>query len=130
MNTVLKDLLKLQGLEFGKGAGKPADPLAAELRAKIPPPILAHYDRLLARGKKGVAVVQNQVCTGCHMRLPVGVVNTLLQGGDVQLCETCGRYLYLPKPSSEPAELPAPAPAASPKPRTKSRRRKKSSHAA
>jgi len=32
----------------------------------------AKVRRLMARGKKGLAAVRNQVCTGCHMRVPVG----------------------------------------------------------
>ncbi len=96
MNAVLTNLLKLQALEFNETDDKNAEAQMAELRGQIPLPILGQYDRLVARGKKGVAVVRNQVCTGCHMRLPIGTVNTLMQGTDIQLCDTCGRYLYLP----------------------------------
>jgi hypothetical protein len=99
MNDLLTNLLKLQALEFDETAAKNAESQKAELRAQIPQPILGHYDRLAARGKKGVAVVRNQVCTGCHMRLPIGTINTLMQAQDLQLCDTCGRYLYLPGPS-------------------------------
>jgi predicted nucleic acid-binding Zn-ribbon protein len=96
MNSVLQDLMKLQTLEFGETGDKQAEAQAAELRGKIPQPIIAHYDRLRVRGKKGVAVVRNQVCTGCHMHIPIGQINMLMRGEDVQLCESCGRYLYLP----------------------------------
>ena len=99
MNSVLQDLLKLQTLEFGEAGNKPAEAQAAELRGKIPQPIIGHYDRLRVRGKKGVAVVRNQVCTGCHMHIPIGQINMLMRGEDVQLCESCGRYLYLPDPA-------------------------------
>jgi predicted nucleic acid-binding Zn-ribbon protein len=87
-------------------------------------PILAHYDRLVARGKKGVAVVRNQVCGGCHMKLPIGTVNTLMQGHDVQLCDTCGRYLYLP----DPAETQFVEAVAAAKPAPKPRKRKALAH--
>ncbi len=96
MNEVLTNLLKLQALEFNETEDQNAEAQIAELRGRVPPPILGHYDRLVARRKKGVAVVRNQVCTGCHMRLPIGTINTLMQGSDIQLCDTCGRYLYLP----------------------------------
>jgi predicted nucleic acid-binding Zn-ribbon protein len=99
MNNVLQNLLKLQVLEFGEVAGKKVEAQAAELRVKIPQPILGHYDRLRAHGKKGVAVVRNQVCTGCHMHVPIGQITMLMRGEDVQLCENCGRYLYLPDPA-------------------------------
>ena len=96
MNIVLQDLLKLQALEFGEAPDKNAEAQATELRGKIPQPIIGHYDRLRVRGKKGVAVVRNQVCTGCHMHVPIGQITVLMRGEDVQLCESCGRYLYLP----------------------------------
>jgi hypothetical protein len=99
MNDPLTNLLKLQALDFDETAPKNAESQKAELRANIPLPILGHYDRLVARGKKGVAVVRNQVCTGCHMRLPIGTINTLMQAQDIQICDTCGRYLYLPDPA-------------------------------
>jgi hypothetical protein len=38
------------------------------------------------------------------MHVPRGVVLTLMRGEDIQLCENCGRYLYL----SEQPELPNP----------------------
>jgi len=95
MNNLINSLSKLQSLEFDGQAGPDREKQIAGLRAKIPAPILGHYDRLVARGKKGVAVVQKQVCTACHMRVPRGVVLTLMHGDDVQLCENCGRYLYL-----------------------------------
>jgi predicted nucleic acid-binding Zn-ribbon protein len=99
MNSVLQDLLKLQALEFGETTEKNVEALAAELRSKLPPTIVGHYDRLRVRGKKGVAIVRNQVCTGCHMRVPIGLVTELMRGEDIQLCETCARYLYLPDPA-------------------------------
>ena len=96
MNTILQDLLKLQSLDFTESAGKSAAAQAEELRGKIPQPIIGHYERLRARGKKGVAVVRNQVCTGCHMHVPIGQITVLMRGEDIELCESCGRYLYLP----------------------------------
>ena len=122
MNDLLQYLLKLQALKFGEGTEKNIGVSEVELRAKVPVQILAHFDRLIARGKKGVAIVRNQVCTSCHMSVPIGVIVTLRQGQDIQLCETCGRYLYLP-PDVETAVA---EPAASPKPEKKPRKPKKS----
>ena len=96
MNELIQSLLRLQALQFGDVTSKDAEFLILELRTKIPPPILGHYDRLVTRGKRGIAVVRNQVCTGCHMRLPIGVITTLMRGEDIQVCDSCGRYLYLP----------------------------------
>jgi len=122
MNELLQNLVKLQSLEFGEIKEKNAGATITELRGKIPAQIIAHYDRLMARGKKGVAAVRNQVCTGCHMRVPIGVVTTLMHDTDIQICESCGRYLYL-SDSTSPA---APAGPAKPKPARKARTPKKS----
>lgn len=125
MIELLQNLLKLQALDFEEMTDKNVETTTAELRAKIPPQILGHYDRLVARGKKGVAMVRNQVCTGCHMRQPIGVIMTLKHNQDIQLCESCGRYLYLPpEAESEPAEAAVPV-----KPK-KGRKPRKSSLAA
>jgi hypothetical protein len=121
MNALLQNLVTLQSLEFGGGKDKNAAASLAELRAKIPTQILAHYDRLVARGKKGMAAVHGQVCSGCHMQVPLGVVMTLRNGLDIQLCESCGRYLYLPPVVETEAAKPAPAE----KPARKTRKPKK-----
>jgi predicted nucleic acid-binding Zn-ribbon protein len=96
MKDWLQNLVRLQSLEFGDDKSAQVEESMAALRAGIPPQILGHYDRLVARGKKGVAAVRGQVCSGCHMQVPLGVVMTLRHGQDIQLCENCGRYLYLP----------------------------------
>ena len=109
MNEIIKILLQLQALEFNGKAAPDQAKQAAALRAKIPPPILAHYDRLVAHGKKGVALIRNEaVCSACHINVPRGVVLTLMHNTDVQLCGSCGRYLYLPDPVPAPAPAPAP----------------------
>ncbi|HTL18623.1 MAG TPA: C4-type zinc ribbon domain-containing protein [Patescibacteria group bacterium] len=119
MSDHITNLLKLQALDFEETTEVNSESLRTELRNLIPQPILAHYDRLVVRGKKGVAIVRNQVCTGCHMRLPIGTINTLLQRHDIQLCDSCGRYLYIP----EQTQAPAPEPIAAPAPKAKRKRK-------
>lgn len=114
MNSIMLKLLKLQELEFDRTPSEQEEKQMAELRAGVPEPILGHYSRLIARGKKGVAVVRNQVCSGCQMRLPIGTVNTLMRNEDIQLCDSCGRYLYLPE-TPVPTDAPAPKPAKKPR---------------
>jgi predicted nucleic acid-binding Zn-ribbon protein len=120
MNIILQNLLKLQALEFGETTEKNTEAQVADLRTKVPPPILGHYDRLRARGKKGVAIVRNQSCTGCHMHVPIGMITVLMRGEDVQLCESCGRYLYLPDPAEN--EFVQHMEAAKPAPKARRRR--------
>ena len=121
MKALLQNLVKLQTLEFGEDESPAVDKAKADLRAQIPPQILGHYDRLVARGKKGLAALHGQVCSACHMQVPLGVVMTLRSGQDVQLCESCGRYLYLPPTES----IAAPAPVTNPKPEKKPRKSKR-----
>ena len=127
-NNLLTNLLKLQALEFNETRQKNVEAQMTQLRGSIPAQILGHYNRLVARCKKGVAVVRNQVCTGCHMQLPIGTINTLMQGQDIQLCDTCGRYLYLPDPAEsqfvERLAAAKPAGKSAAKPAPKPRKRK------
>ncbi len=120
MHAILQNLLDLQRLEFGEVTGKGLESQITQLRTVVPQPILGHYDRLRVRGKKGVAAVRNQVCTGCHMKVPIGQITILMRNEDIQLCESCGRYLYLPDVAeSEPAKAPEPP---SPAPKTGAKR--------
>jgi predicted nucleic acid-binding Zn-ribbon protein len=107
MNSIMAKLLKLQALEFDRTPTPGEEQQMAELRGGVPEPILGHYSRLIARGKKGVAVIRNQVCSGCQMRLPIGTINTLKRNEDIQICDSCGRYLYLPQEAEEPAPVAA-----------------------
>lgn len=116
---IIERLFELQELELGPKAGLPETQQAgAAIRKEIPEPILGHYDRLMQRGKKGVALVRNGVCSGCQMKLASGTYASLLRDEDLGVCDTCGRYfLLVPEP-------PAPAPAP-PKPKAPRGRPKK-----
>jgi len=94
MNNVIKNLLNLQTIEIDKKSDASAAEIA-KLRATIPAQILGHYDRFVSRGKRGVAIVRNQVCTACHVQVPRSMVLTLMRDEDIQICGNCGRYLYL-----------------------------------
>jgi hypothetical protein len=97
MRKIMDHLLALQRIQFAARAGAPALPVEVEkLRAEVPPPILAHYDRLTARGKKGVALARNGVCSECHLRITGAKLVGLAAASDIQLCDNCGRYLCLP----------------------------------
>jgi predicted nucleic acid-binding Zn-ribbon protein len=96
MRELMESLLALQTVEMGpRKAGKETE--RERLRATIPAAVLAHFDRLLARGKKGVAVIRNGVCLECHIRVSSGTMQTLAHGSDIQICGNCGRYLQLPE---------------------------------
>ena len=124
MNELLQNLIKLQAIEFEETTEKIAGASIAELRGKIPAQILGHYDRLVARGKKGVTAIRGENCSSCHIRVPIGAIMTLKRGEDIQLCENCGRYLFLP----DTAEVATPPPAAPVKRAKKTRATKRELH--
>lgn len=102
MNDTIEKLLQLQTLKFDDATDTAIHGKIEELRGEIPTQILGHYDRLVARGKKGVAALRNQVCTGCHVQVPLATTLTLMRGDDIRICDSCGRYLYLAKPAEAP----------------------------
>jgi predicted nucleic acid-binding Zn-ribbon protein len=107
----VKALLELHDLEDEINDLKPRKESKTDLkskmeviRAKVPPMVLGHHDRVRARNKRSVSEVRNGVCAGCHMTVPVGTVNILRRGEDIQLCANCGRYLYLQAEALPPVE--------------------------
>ena len=117
MHVVMQVLAELQKIEFGRDSGSSTCKAAAEkLRAQVPPQILGHYDRLRARGKKGLALVrENKVCAECHVGIPIGTFLTIVKGDDIQLCGNCGRYLYVEEKPVEPPPAPPKVEPAAPK---------------
>src|SRR6266566_3514639 len=115
MNGIMQNLLALQGLDFGEQPRNASQ--AAALRAAIPEAMLQQYERQRARGKKGIAVVRNRVCSSCRMQVPIAVVATLMRGTISQVCGNCGRYLCLP----EAAEAQVVEPVVVTKPASKTR---------
>jgi hypothetical protein len=102
MKNIMENLFTLQTLQLQSGPGQRNRQGAIEaIRKTIPGAVLTHYDRLLAHGKKGVAIVRNGVCTECHLSVAIGALADLAHEGGVQVCGNCGRYLFLP--ANEPA---------------------------
>ncbi len=119
MKKIIENLFTLQSLEFDPTPPPGTAKRIAPLRAEIPAPILAHYDRLRVRGKKGVSVIRGQVCAACNVQVPRNTILTLMNSEDIQICGNCGRYLCLPehvvpavpveKTRKKPAKRPASA---------------------
>lgn len=65
----------------------------AEARRGLPTYLLGHHDRLVARGKRSLAVVRRGVCGACHIRLPLGHQHPAARGGDLDVCDNCGVFL-------------------------------------
>jgi predicted nucleic acid-binding Zn-ribbon protein len=66
-----------------------------DLRAHVSAPVLAHFLRLVERGRPGVTLVRHGVCGGCHLRVASGVSAALANPKDLHLCDNCGTYLLL-----------------------------------
>jgi predicted nucleic acid-binding Zn-ribbon protein len=82
-----------------------------KLRDKVPAPVLVHYERLVLRGRKGVAIARRGVCSECHLHITGGKLVSLGHANEVQRCDNCGRYLYLPEDELVGVSNPPPAPA-------------------
>jgi predicted nucleic acid-binding Zn-ribbon protein len=116
----LENLVRLQTLHLEKKPLTPEDETELKkLRETVPATILVRFDRLIARGKKGVATVRHGVCSECHLRIPSGTLASLAYTTEMHVCDNCGRYLFLPE--DEPLGL-APAPAT---PKTPAKRTRK-----
>ena len=97
MRTIIEHLLALQKLLLPPTPSTPEkEAKIAELRKLVPLPVLTHFDRMVVRGKNGVALVRHGVCCECHIRVPVGVLDSLVAPEDVYLCDICSCYLLLP----------------------------------
>ncbi|MGA3007241.1 MAG: hypothetical protein ABSE59_05050 [Opitutaceae bacterium] len=97
MSSYIQDMFVLQQLVLQKGpATSERQAAIRQLRAKVPDPIRAHCERLLALGRKGVSLVQHGVCSECHIRIPSGTLASMTMDSkqeNIYLCESCGCYL-------------------------------------
>jgi predicted nucleic acid-binding Zn-ribbon protein len=79
----------------------------AAIVAKVNPPVLKRYDYIRRRVKNGVAVAElaNGRCSACMIALRPQFVQDLRKGGELMLCETCGRILTYNPPVSFERDL-------------------------
>lgn len=68
------------------------------LLQKANPKLLARYRRIRKAkgGGKAVVPLENEACTGCHMRVTPQMANEILAGEKTHACSHCGRLLYEP----------------------------------
>ncbi len=67
-----------------------------EIIVKIPEALIQQYDRLRKHKKTGAVVValDNETCSGCHMRVRPQIANEVLDGKKILACAHCNRLLY------------------------------------
>ncbi len=124
MKQILETLLALEKLQLHTKALSLKDEAEIlRLREKVAAPILAHFDRLIAQGKKGVAMARHGVCSECHLRISSGTLASLAYTNDVHICDNCGRYLFLAE--NEPAVVIETLPAAKPPVKARAKRTQK-----
>jgi predicted nucleic acid-binding Zn-ribbon protein len=113
MKAIVEHMFRVQkSLRPGNAPAEEQQAVLCELREKVPPPILAHYLRLVQNGQNGVAVVRNGICGECHIRVPSGTLSALAKPADLHVCESCGCYLLLPLDEVSQPVTPRPAPVA------------------
>jgi hypothetical protein len=95
---IMKALLVLQEVKLhNRTLEEEPETECQRLRGTVPAGVLEKFDRLVNRGKKGVAIVRNGVCSECHLRLPSGTLGGLTHATELHVCDNCGRFLYLPE---------------------------------
>lgn len=101
VHNIVRTLLELQTLEERLQLFRRNNKRLAEVQAHIesvrkgmPAQILATHDRFQAQGKRCIAELRRDVCSGCHLGLATGNV-AALKRGDLRRCGNCGRYLYV-----------------------------------
>ena len=102
--TIFESLLKLVRLDVQlRKSGKETaqyrrlEDTINSVRAKVPEPILGHFDRQSGRGRLGIAAVRRGICGACHLKIPLGHVAEMRhKQDDLALCDNCGTYIYLP----------------------------------
>ena len=72
------------------------------VRVALDPDWLARFDRIAAARGTGIALAENQQCTGCRMGVRPQVWNQLREG-ELLSCDSCSRLLYW-----DPTLAPAP----------------------
>lgn len=63
--------------------------------AQIEAELLGQYEQLRKRHANPIALVQNGICSGCHLRVSEIVVERLREGAEIISCENCSRLLYM-----------------------------------
>ena len=63
--------------------------------ARVSPPLLAKYDRILKRRKKDVVfALRGGSCSNCDTAIPLQRRTVMQRTGAVEMCEACGVLLY------------------------------------
>lgn len=69
-----------------------------ENRRQVPPFALAHFDRLEASGKKGIAEVVDKKCAACGTPIADDEIAYLQKNKNIGVCDNCFAFIYMDDP--------------------------------
>ena len=84
----------LAGLADAEGVGRNLAEIA-HLTKMLEPKVAATYEWLLKKNRIVIAAMSDGACTGCGMRVPTALQQTVKLGKVMCVCPNCGRILYL-----------------------------------
>jgi len=64
------------------------------LKQDMPFEIVSSFERLISKYGIAVCPMINSKCTGCSMKIPVGIADNVLSDRNIIACPNCGRYLF------------------------------------
>jgi predicted nucleic acid-binding Zn-ribbon protein len=88
---------ELEAMGFAVGGVEKLRASREKLTRQIEKRWLLVYDRVSNKYGRAVVPVEDRTCLGCLMNLPAQVFSEVAAEKGIQLCENCGRILYLLK---------------------------------
>ncbi|WMJ82293.1 C4-type zinc ribbon domain-containing protein [Clostridium sp. MB40-C1] len=71
--------------------------IVESLEKEIPDGALNIYNSLKRQKNNPIVPVENNVCMGCKIKLPMMTTTKLNEGQEIIYCDNCGRMIYLPE---------------------------------
>jgi mannitol/fructose-specific phosphotransferase system IIA component (Ntr-type) len=114
MKKVINQLVQLQELVeariqqetlVGKGRLDELNRSIETMIQALPPETAGQFQRLLKRSYLAVVPLNNGVCAGCGMKVPVSLAHAVHAALQLLTCTNCSRFLYYPE-SGAPRRTP------------------------
>ena len=104
MNKYINQLLQIQDLTLAlqvndliqkdKAPSETIETDIAEMKKSLPGDIQRELERISKKYELYVVPMLNDACTGCFIKLPVGVANNVKDPEQYIVCPNCHRFLY------------------------------------
>lgn len=92
---------------YGSAAAALVEQQQKETRAKMSPSLVSFHDRRLKRGLPSVVSLSGSTCSGCHLKLPSGVLGELRVPDRYAMCPNCSVFVWSGEEPDD--ELPTPS---------------------